>query len=65
MIVFNWPSIMIGLSGEPQIVNHFMESILLDLCVGMGEKLTLEAGCAKYDRGSNEHCHCTCSKHLT
>jgi hypothetical protein len=48
MIVFNWPTIMIGPNPEPQIVNHFMESILLDLWVGMGEKLTLEAGCAKY-----------------
>jgi hypothetical protein len=25
-----------------------MESILLDLWVGMGEKLTLDSGCAKY-----------------
>jgi hypothetical protein len=39
---------VIGRSGEPQIVNHFMESILLDLWVGTGEKLTLEAGCAKH-----------------
>jgi hypothetical protein len=39
---------MIGPSAAPQIVNHFMETILLDLWVGMGEKLTLEAGCAKY-----------------
>ncbi len=39
---------MIGPNGEPQIVNRFMESILLDLWVGMGEKLTLDSGCAKY-----------------
>jgi hypothetical protein len=39
---------MIGPSGESQIVDHFMETSLLDLWVGMGEKLTLEAGCRKY-----------------